>query len=335
LSSVPATTPASATRLTLGAEYNGTAPVSSVSPLQVPLAGQIDEVRLWNGARSQSEIQAAMYSRMGGAEAGLVGYWPLDEGSGNTTADKAGSQTGVLIGGPGWIRLIAAAPARAGSDLCDAGQHPGQPITLVGIDPEGGAVTYAVFTAPAHGAVQISGAQSGAFTYTPATDFVGADAFVYQVADTGGLTDTATVTVTMSPPATGAIEGVVFDDLNGNGVKDVGEAGVAGVTVSRSGGADTATASDGAYRFGDVPVGKLHRVDRRARRLCGLRPDQPHGECREWRRRPCQLRAPGAGCDPGRGLRRPQRQQGAGSGRTRHCRRDHHARRWTGHDDRR
>src|SRR5690606_18897785 len=126
---------------------------------------------------------------------------------------------------------------------------------LVGIAPDGGAVNYSVAVVPSHGAVQITGAQSGAFIYTPATDYVGADAFVYQVADSGGLTDTATVTVTMSPPSTGAIEGVVFDDLNGNGVKDVGESGIAGVTVSRSSGPDTTTAGDGTYRFGDVPVG--------------------------------------------------------------------------------
>ncbi len=121
-----------------------------------------------------------------------------------------------------WISWInSSLPLRPGLDLTFATQA-NIPVTntLVGIDPDGGAVNYSVAVVPSHGAVQITGAQSGAFIYTPATDYVGADAFVYQVADSGGLTDTATVTVTMSPPSTGAIEGVVFDDLNGNGRQD-------------------------------------------------------------------------------------------------------------------
>ena len=41
--------------------------------------GLIDEVRLWNIAHSQSEIQANMNKTLNGNESGLVGYWPLDE----------------------------------------------------------------------------------------------------------------------------------------------------------------------------------------------------------------------------------------------------------------
>src|SRR5690606_30001884 len=151
----PATTPTSATRLTLGAEYNGTAPVSSISSLKMPMTGQLDEIRLWNVARSQAEIQAAMYNRMNVGESGLVGYWPLDEGSGNTTADKAGSRTGVLVGGPGWIN--SSLLLRPGLDLTFATQA-NIPVTntLVGIAPDGGAVNYSVAVVPSYGAVQIT-----------------------------------------------------------------------------------------------------------------------------------------------------------------------------------
>lgn len=41
--------------------------------------GLIDEVRLWNVARSQTEIQSTMNSTLAGNETGLVGYWQLDE----------------------------------------------------------------------------------------------------------------------------------------------------------------------------------------------------------------------------------------------------------------
>jgi hypothetical protein len=61
--------------------------------------------------------------------------------------------------------------------------------------------------------------------------------------------------------AVGAIGGLKFDDVNGNGVQDAGEAGVAGVTINllaASGGAllaTTTTAADGTFGFADVNPG--------------------------------------------------------------------------------
>ncbi|MCK4654823.1 MAG: T9SS type A sorting domain-containing protein, partial [Candidatus Cloacimonetes bacterium] len=51
--------------------------------------GTIDDVRFWNYARSQLEIQSTMYSSLAGNETGLIGYWnfnsinPWDDLSGN------------------------------------------------------------------------------------------------------------------------------------------------------------------------------------------------------------------------------------------------------------
>lgn len=208
LSSVPATTPTSATRRDAGRRVHGCPRQQCQPPAGAACGanrrGASLECRTQPIRNPDRHVQSYARRRSGS----LAGYWPLDEGSGNTTADKASSQTGVLIG-VRLDRLIAAVTTRLGLTFATLANIPVS-NTLVGIDPDGGAVTYTVFTAPAHGAVQISGAQSGAFTYTPATNFVGADAFIYQVADTGGSTDTATVTVTMSPPSTGAIEGVVL-----------------------------------------------------------------------------------------------------------------------------
>ena len=51
--------------------------------------------------------------------------------------------------------------------------------------------------------------------------------------------------------------GVVFDDVNGNGVRDAGEPGLPGWTIQVSGptSASTATDSQGHYCFTDLPAG--------------------------------------------------------------------------------
>lgn len=44
-------------------------------------SGAIDEVRIWDKARSESEISATMNARLVGDEANLVGYWNFDNDS--------------------------------------------------------------------------------------------------------------------------------------------------------------------------------------------------------------------------------------------------------------
>jgi hypothetical protein len=66
--------------------------------------GVISEVRAWNYARSESEIKADMYKELTGAEAELIGYWRLNEGSGTTAHDStANNNTGTLYGNPVWF----------------------------------------------------------------------------------------------------------------------------------------------------------------------------------------------------------------------------------------
>ena len=42
--------------------------------------GRIDEVRIWNVARSHAEILATLWTSLNGDEAGLVAYFQFDEG---------------------------------------------------------------------------------------------------------------------------------------------------------------------------------------------------------------------------------------------------------------
>ncbi|MBP0011132.1 LamG-like jellyroll fold domain-containing protein [Roseofilum sp. Belize Diploria] len=82
--------------------------------------GKIAEVRLWDKARSQEEIQELMHQRLTGSEAGLVGYWPLDAGSGTTVTDKSGHGNNGTINGATWETSdleLAAAPERQTAPL--------------------------------------------------------------------------------------------------------------------------------------------------------------------------------------------------------------------------
>ncbi len=58
--------------------------------------GSLDEIRIWNIARSPEEIQAAMSTPLSGKEEGLVAYWNFDDG---TAKDLSGhGSDGVLNG---------------------------------------------------------------------------------------------------------------------------------------------------------------------------------------------------------------------------------------------
>src|SRR5262249_53123615 len=77
-----------------------------------PFHGQIDEVRVWNIARTGDDIQGTMNQSVAGNEAGLVADYQFDEGAGTTTADKtANHNDGTLVNNPTWV--ASAAPVNA------------------------------------------------------------------------------------------------------------------------------------------------------------------------------------------------------------------------------
>jgi hypothetical protein len=62
------------------------------------LDGQIDDVRVWSVARSQTEIQTLMNRSLSGNEVGLLAYWDLDEGSGQITYDATDNHNNGQLG---------------------------------------------------------------------------------------------------------------------------------------------------------------------------------------------------------------------------------------------
>lgn len=68
-------------------------------PAQSPFVGQIDEVKIWNIARTETEIHADMYKKLNGDEPGLIGYWNFDETTnGKITDASPNKNNGILIG---------------------------------------------------------------------------------------------------------------------------------------------------------------------------------------------------------------------------------------------
>ncbi len=77
--------------------------------------GEIDEMRLWNVARTETQIRSAMSTALTGAEPGLAAYWRFDEGGGQSLVDatsnhndgRLGLTTGVETSDPTWSRYAA------------------------------------------------------------------------------------------------------------------------------------------------------------------------------------------------------------------------------------
>ncbi len=74
------------------------------NPMTAP--GRLAELRIWNVARTQAQIQANMRLRMLGTETGLVGYWPgwvSGDGVGTVLHDQTvGGNNGTFSGTTGW-----------------------------------------------------------------------------------------------------------------------------------------------------------------------------------------------------------------------------------------
>ncbi len=73
--------------------------------------GIYDEVRIWDYARDESDIQSKMYVALDGDEPGLAGYWSFNEGTGQEVFDLSPNDNmGYLYGGS--IRVPSSAPIK-------------------------------------------------------------------------------------------------------------------------------------------------------------------------------------------------------------------------------
>jgi hypothetical protein len=90
--------------------------------------GLIEEVRIWNVARTQAVIQSTMNTELNGDESGLLAYWRLDDGTGMLAADSAGNSDGSLVNGPAWTALYSDDDQDGIPDECESTCAPGATI---------------------------------------------------------------------------------------------------------------------------------------------------------------------------------------------------------------
>ena len=124
-----------------------------------PFQGELDELRIWNGARSTDEIRASYQRMISGTEPGLLAAWRFDEVSGPTVLDVRANANGRLV---------------AGADRVFSG-------VSLGAAASGPVVTPLTWSAPSSiiygtplGAAQLnaSATVAGAFSYSPSSGTV-------------------------------------------------------------------------------------------------------------------------------------------------------------------
>jgi hypothetical protein len=190
--------------------------------------GTIDEVRFWNVARSQADIQAKMNCELTGTEANLVAYYKFNQGvagsnnAGVTTltdiagGDNNGTLSNFALTGttsnwvtPGGVAsgttcTMAALAVNAGNDI----PHSGGATKLNGLASGGsGGYTYAwaVESGPNAGSEQFNNASSPATIFKPAAK--GNYVLRFTVNDGMNATASDNVAVTVNALSTASISG--------------------------------------------------------------------------------------------------------------------------------
>ena len=199
--------------------------------------GQIDEVRIWSDVRTAAEISANVYTPLKGNEAGLVGYWNFDEGSGTTSTDRstnafAGSHT---FAGGGAVPTYVTAAIDVEATYTGASTV----IAMGGFDVDNDGstqtdtVTPKIITLPTKGTLfQTTDGTTSNGTAIAANDLVthadgkviyvpsgsglsGSDIYTYQVSDGTNISaNTETVNITNTAPRAGFGTGLDFDGTN-------------------------------------------------------------------------------------------------------------------------
>ena len=117
-----------------------------------PFDGLITDFRIWNGIRTESEIQENMNSQLIGTEDGLVAYYTFEDGNGNILTDQTSNNYNGSIAGALWTNESAfpiSTVLHGTPNFSDGGLHN---VVLTANDGNGGSISqnFAISVAVTH-----------------------------------------------------------------------------------------------------------------------------------------------------------------------------------------
>ena len=163
--------------------------------------GQMDEVRIWNVARTPAQIAAAYQLEIPSAT-GLLGRYSMNEGLGTAVGDSSGTpQNGTAVGGPTWVQGYTFQvgtpndpPVVDSVAINQASPHTNDTlsVTVTSHDPNSDPVNYSYQWSRNN--VDISGATGATLNMATAGNGGKGDAIRVRVVANDGLDDSAPVT---------------------------------------------------------------------------------------------------------------------------------------------
>lgn len=167
--------------------------------------GQMDEVRVWNTARTAEEVRITYDQQATGDETGLVGAWHFDENPGEGLVKAVSSIDPAALDGDlsdGATIVDATGPTIKGLILDitsgEAGNLNSATGAMIGDDVVG-VPAFSVQGAASNGTAVID-PNTGVWTYTPNAGYVGSDSFTLRAAG-GGINDDEIVQVAVNSDA--------------------------------------------------------------------------------------------------------------------------------------
>ena len=203
LNSVPASTPLTASRFTMGGEYNGLDPVPPGHTPVTHLNGTLEELRIWTSNLSVDTLQDWKYREVDATHpnfSDLSAYYRFNEGSGAMAMDSSGN------GNHG--TMINMDPA---SDRVNSTERPWHidedtPLEggLIGSDADGTStdgsdwvLEFEIVSQGSKGTATIG--TGNKFTYTPKANEYGNDSFTYRCNDSEADSNVYAVYVVINP----------------------------------------------------------------------------------------------------------------------------------------
>lgn len=119
--------------------------------------GTLDEVRVWNTARSQAQIQANLNQQITSAQPGLIARWSLNEAAGTTVNGSAGTAVNGIITSTNWywtggapfnINLAPNQPILIAPPDDATGVSTSPDLTVTVADPEASNTTVTFYARP-------------------------------------------------------------------------------------------------------------------------------------------------------------------------------------------